>query len=314
MCIYHIDTAVASSSQAQPPHHTTTTTITHPIITQVWTTKQPSSVLDINLKANVCSVEYNPRLSHELAVGSADHAVHVFDLRQPTRPLHYFSGKWFRLKEEWAVWWGGGEMVGKEGMPMITTCNVQIYNAHIYNVHVQCGTHTHTWYTPISPPNYTIGHRKAVSYVRYLNDTELASASIDGTLRLWNTHPQDQPHQLLHRFPHHTPLHDATTANATNMVRCYKGHANEKNFVGLTASDEFLACGSETNEVYVYFKALSAPIAKASFGGEEEVVGGNGDAGGAVHFISAVRWQPGTRMLVAANSQGLVKLMKLTSQ
>lgn len=201
----------------------TTVTLMYTSITayppQVWTTKQPSSVLDIQTNANICSVEYNPRLSHELAVGSADHAVRVFDLRQPSRPLHHFRG-----------------------------------------------------------------HRKAVSYVRYLNGQELSSASIDGTLRLWRTQE-----------------------SGSASVRCFQGHANEKNFVGLAASDEFVACGSETDEVYVYFKALSAPIAKAAFGssGAEEP---------SPHFISAVRWQPGTRMLVAANSQGLVKLMKLTSQ
>lgn len=29
---------------------------------------------------------------------------------------------------------------------------------------------------------------------------------------------------------------------------------NEKNFVGLTVNSEFIACGSETNDVFVYHK------------------------------------------------------------
>ena len=31
---------------------------------------------------------------------------------------------------------------------------------------------------------------------------------------------------------------------------------NEKNFVGLTANSEYLSCGSETNEVFVYHKVI----------------------------------------------------------
>jgi WD40 repeat protein len=68
------------------------------------------------------------------------------------------------------------------------------------------------------------GHRKAVSYVRYLNGRELVSASTDSTLRLWDT--------------------KACTASTV-----FNGHNNEKNFVGLSVDNDFIACGSETNEV-----------------------------------------------------------------
>ena len=62
-----------------------------------------------------------------------------------------------------------------------------------------------------------------MSYVRYLNGRELVSASTDSTLRMWDT-------QL-----------------CTN-TRLFNGHNNEKNFVGLSVLDDFIACGSETNE------------------------------------------------------------------
>lgn len=68
------------------------------------------------------------------------------------------------------------------------------------------------------------GHRKAVSYVRYLNGRELVSASTDSTLRLWDT-------------------------KACTPARVFNGHNNEKNFVGLSVDNDFIACGSETNEV-----------------------------------------------------------------
>lgn len=56
-----------------------------------------------------------------MQVGSADHHIHYYDLRNISQPLHVFSG-----------------------------------------------------------------HRKAVSYVKFLSNNELASASTDSTLRLWD--------------------------------------------------------------------------------------------------------------------------------
>lgn len=38
------------------------------------------------------------------------------------------------------------------------------------------------------------------------------------------------------------------------QVRTLTGHTNDKNFVGLTVNSEYIACGSETNEVFVYHK------------------------------------------------------------
>ena len=73
-------------------------------------------------------------------------------------------------------------------------------------------------------PCAAAGHRKAVSYVRWLGDGEVVSASTDSTLRLW----------------------DARTLGAQRAP--LPGHANEKNFVGLGVDSEFIACGSETNE------------------------------------------------------------------
>jgi hypothetical protein len=59
---------------------------------QVWSTKQPSAVAAIDLRANVCCAKYNPARAHEVAVGCADHNVHLFDLRSAARPVHVFTG------------------------------------------------------------------------------------------------------------------------------------------------------------------------------------------------------------------------------
>lgn len=43
-----------------------------------------------------------------------------------------------------------------------------------------------------------------------------------------------------------------------SQMRTLKGHINEKNFVGLAVNGDFLACGSETNEVFAYYKVISS--------------------------------------------------------
>src|SRR5699024_6432891 len=60
------------------------------------------------------------------------------------------------------------------------------------------------------PLNVFKEHRKAVSYVKFLNANELVSASTDSQIKLWNT-------------------------EQSSCLHSYKGHINEKNFVGLTA-------------------------------------------------------------------------------
>ena len=72
-----------------------------------------------------------------------------------------------------------------------------------------------------------------MSYVRYLNNSELVSASTDSTLRMWDT-------------------------KACTAARTFSGHNNEKNFVGLSVDADFIACGSESNEVSLPFRGSVA--------------------------------------------------------
>lgn len=71
--------------------------------------------------------------------------------------------------------------------------------------------------------------------MRYLNSSELVSASTDSTLRLWDT-------------------------KACTAGRVFSGHNNEKNFVGLSVDGDFMACGSETNEVGVIWSGRVCPL------------------------------------------------------
>lgn len=136
------------------------------------------------------------------------------------------------------------------------------------------------------------GHRKAVSYVKFLGGEELVSASTDSNLRLWNL---SKPHCL----------------------RSFTGHVNEKNFVGLaTDGTDYVACGSENNALYVYYKGLSKQLFSFRFDAGRSVLGSSGsgkDSGAdeASEFVSAVCWKRRCNVVLAANSQGIIKVLEL---
>ena len=51
------------------------------------TTSESKPCTTIDMSANVCSVKFNPEVSHQLAIASADHNIYVYDIRRPYTPL-----------------------------------------------------------------------------------------------------------------------------------------------------------------------------------------------------------------------------------
>ncbi|KAJ1999549.1 hypothetical protein GGI04_001723 [Coemansia thaxteri] len=141
--------------------------------------------------------------------------------------------------------------------------------------------------SPKQPLCVLRGHRKAVSYTRFLSPDEIISASTDSSLKLWNMRTQE-------------------------CVRTFQGHANEKNFVGLTTSgSDWIACGSENNTMYAYYRNLSHPAVTHKFGNCNPVTGVEQPEDDPSLFVSAVCWKSRTNTMLSANSQGIIKVLEL---
>ncbi|XP_065862090.1 protein SPA1-RELATED 3-like isoform X2 [Euphorbia lathyris] len=130
------------------------------------------------------------------------------------------------------------------------------------------------------------GHSKTVSYVRFLDSTNLVSASTDNTIKLWDL-----------------------SVCASTPLQSFTGHTNIKNFVGLSVADGYIATGSETNEVFIYHKAFPMPALSFKFNSTDSLSGNEPDD--TTQFISSVCWRGQSSTLVAANSTGNIKILEM---
>ncbi|CAH0552895.1 unnamed protein product [Brassicogethes aeneus] len=130
------------------------------------------------------------------------------------------------------------------------------------------------------------GHKKAVSYVKFLNSEDIVSASTDSQLKMWNV-------------------------NTPYCLRSFVGHINEKNFVGLATDGDYVACGSENNALYIYYKGLSKKLFNYKFEGVEGVLEPDKREDDLNEFVSAVCWKQNSNVVVAANSRGIINILEL---
>lgn len=130
------------------------------------------------------------------------------------------------------------------------------------------------------------GHKKAVSYVKFLNSEEIVSASTDSQLKMWNI-------------------------NTPYCLRSFVGHINEKNFVGLATDGDYVACGSENNALYVYYKGLTKKLFNYKFEASRGILEKERREDEPNEFVSAVCWKQNSNVVVAANSQGTINILEL---
>ncbi|KAI8473088.1 MAG: WD40-repeat-containing domain protein [Monoraphidium minutum] len=237
------------------------------------------------------------------ASGSDDHTVKVWSVQQPRAALTLDAGA--------------------------NVCAVAHHPTAGHTLAVGSADHQVLIYDLRSPraPLATLrGHGKAVSYVRWLSESELVTSSIDSTVRLW---------QAGGAAGGGAGGGEGGGEGAAGWAcgRVFTGHRNRRNFVGLSAASPFIAVGSEANAVVVYYKGIANPVLTvpltppggAASGGAASG-GGGGGSGGPSHFVSAVCWRGGGDwrggggggapggggVLAAANSQGGIWLLSLS--
>jgi len=157
--------------------------------------------------------------------------------------------------------------------------------------------------SPRAPLAVLKGHSKAVSYVRWAGPDTLVTASTDSTLRLWTAsggrgssdsgvgqNPQQAAAAAAGLGGGGNGAHGSSWDCEEGGWHCsqvFKGHSNSKHFVGLATQGPFIACGSETNEVFIYHQGLAQPslkcllkpwddAASSSGGGQEGSAGPSG--------------------------------------
>ncbi|TKC44009.1 hypothetical protein EI555_020358 [Monodon monoceros] len=187
-------------------------------------------------------------------------------------------------------------------------CCVKFSPSSRYHLAFGCADHCVHYYdlrNTKQPIMVFKGHRKAVSYAKFyssiifgfqqylvdfhdsmLFDLPMISCSTDSQLKLWNV---GKPYCL----------------------RSFKGHINEKNFVGLASNGDYIACGSENNSLYLYYKGLSKTLLTFKFDTVKSVLDKDRKEDDTNEFVSAVCWRAlpdgESNVLIAANSQGTIK-------
>jgi len=153
-------------------------------------------------------------------------------------------------------------------------------------------------------------HNKTVSYVRFLGDSKLVSASTDNTLKLWDLNSsfseEDTESQV--------PSQRAKCLQTIGPSLTYSGHKNEKNFVGLSLSDDgYIACGSEDNTVYAYHHSLPWSMATHKV---DDIATAPNCTGMERRmkenvFVSTVCWRRSGNALLVGNSSGTIQILSL---
>jgi hypothetical protein len=97
------------------------------------------------------------------------------------------------------------------------------------------------------------------------------------------------------------------------VVREFKGHVNERNFVGLAVNAAgYVFSGSETNEVAMYHASVPAALAKRAIEGADASAAGM-DGGGKAErpIVSCVAVGKAANVVVAGGTTGWVNVMRL---
>lgn len=269
--------------------------------------------VEMSNKSKISSVCWNNYIKNYLASTDYDGVVQMWDAGTGQRfsqytehqkrawsvdfsladPMMFASGSDDCSVKLWSI--NERSSIGTIGNPANVCCvqfspsstNLLVFGSADYKVYCYDLRHTKIPWCTLA------GHGKTVSYVKFLDSETLVSASTDNTLKLWDLNKTS-----------------STGLSSSACSLTFGGHTNEKNFVGLSALDGYIACGSETNEVYCYYRSLPMPITSHKFGCVDPV-SGNEIVDGSGQFVSSVCWRQKSNMVVAASSSGNMKVLRM---
>ncbi|XP_042392649.1 protein SUPPRESSOR OF PHYA-105 1-like isoform X2 [Zingiber officinale] len=142
----------------------------------------------------------------------------------------------------------------------------------------------------------------------------LASTDYEGVVQLWDA----STGQGLTKFIEHQKRAWSVDFSQVDPAKLASGGddfsvklwSTNENFVGLSVLDGYITCGSETNEVYAYYKTFPMPMVSHKFGSIDPITALETDDDGG-QFVSSVCWRGKSNMVVATNSTGSMKVLHL---
>jgi E3 ubiquitin-protein ligase RFWD2 len=264
----------------------------------------PCPILELTWRTKLSDFDWNKHHAAQLATSDYDGMISVWDIDSGENIQEYDEHE----KRAWSVDFcktdasllasgsddGTVKIYSMEQTRSVLTvetianvCSVQFHPTNLHYIAVGCSDHNAYVYdlrNVNQPVTVLSGHKRAISYAAYSKDSELLTASTDNTLRLWN-------------------VVDGTT------TRVLSGHMNQKHFVGLAIQDDWISCGSETNDLHIYNKSLENPLFSYSFDSESN--NGSNPNQQSNHFISATCWKPRSNVILSASSDGNLRVLKL---
>ncbi|KAL0358967.1 UNVERIFIED_CONTAM: WD repeat-containing protein RUP2 [Sesamum angustifolium] len=239
--------------------------------------------------AKLSSLKWKPGSgSRFIGSGDYDGVVMEYDLekRVPVFERDEHGGRrvWSMDYSNWNPTLGGPDRMTA---PCNAVCSVEFNPFGGFLVTVGCADRKIYGYDVrrmVDPVFILDGHRKAVTYTRFLDQQKIVSSSTDGCLKMWDAENQ-------------------------HLIRTYKGHVNSRRFVGLSVwrTGGLFSCGSENNHVYVYDMRWGKPI---WVGGFEQLAAQPRCEPG---FVSGICWREtgGERCtLVAGGSDGVLQVFE----
>jgi WD40 repeat protein len=252
---------------------------------KLWSVHSEASTATIETKVNVCCVQFSPTNSNLVAFGSANYRVYLYDLRNTSMPLSSIAGH--SKAVSYVRFLDSDQLVSASTDSTLRLWDVSRRGS-------RC------------PPPAALRSRLCLCCrCRWLPLLRCSAAA--------STNPRPPPApppQLSAVTREQGPGASAPAPGAGGAELVLRGHQNDKNFVGLSVLPSgYIACGSENNSVYCYYRSMPVPLASHSFASGEGLHADVVDVGNP--FVSSVCWSARHNTLLAANSTGTIKVLAL---